>query len=406
MYCLRRTAIDTRLDPHEVAKYAIAVSNGLTEGGIAPSAKHFPGHGDTHVDSHLALPVIKKSERELHETELVPFRALIKSGIATIMTGHMALPLVVGEDDKEMPCSCSQTVTTGLLRDQLGFKGVIVTDCLEMDAVAAKYTTQKGAVLSLQAGADVVMICHTMGLQTGAIEETYKAVEEGRLSLAALRESGERIAELKTRFAGKWESVSTELDDTRLAEIVEANAKLSEMAYAASTAVIKGPLPDVGPGPVLVLTPVGESVNKAVDDGEKNTAGPHYIAFAEGVRARREGTQHIVYSPLSREDDVPAEVVSALREKALVIFVTRNAERSVWQVAYLRQLRRHVPGGTAVVVLASCGPYDLVDAPDVEYGCVGSFEYTPAALASAVGVIFGERTGQGRVPVMSRGFVG
>lgn len=379
------------LDPREVAKYAIEVSNGLTEGGVAPTAKHFPGHGDTHVDSHLALPVIKKTERELHETELVPFRALIETGIATIMTGHMALPLVVGEDDKETPCSCSRTVTTELLRRELGFKGVIVTDCLEMEAVAAKYTSQKGAVLSLQAGADVVMICHTMGLQTGAIAETYKAVETGELSHAALRDSGKRIDKLKARFAGTWESVLARLDERRLAEIVESNAKLSERAYGASTTVIKGPLPEVGPGSVLVLTPEVESVNKAVDDAEEK--GRAYIAFAASVRTRREGTQHVVYSRVpGPEDDVVAALRQAVRP-ALVVFVTRNADRSGWQLAYLRELRRHIPGETGVVVLASCGPYDLEGAPDVAYACVGSFEYTPAALDAAARVIFWESRG-------------
>ncbi|KAG8215270.1 glycoside hydrolase family 3 protein [Butyriboletus roseoflavus] len=396
-------------DPREVAKYAIAVSSGLAQGGVAPSAKHFPGHGDTHVDSHLALPVIKKSDSELHETELVPFRALIEAGIATIMTGHMALPLVVGEADSETPCSCSRTVTTELLRDRLGFKGVVVTDCLEMDAVAAKYTSQKGAVLSLQAGADVVMICHTMELQRGAIEETYRAVEQEALSLVALRESGTRVDELKARFAGTWESVVAELDERRLAEIVEVNGKLSERAYGASTCVIQGPLPEVGPGPVLVLTPETESVNKAVDDDtEKNTAGPPYISLTGSVQTRRKGAVHVVYSPLpGPEEDVPAEVLRALRQAecpALLIFVTRNADRSAWQTTYLRKLRKHIPEETAVVVLASCGPYDLVDARDVEYACVGSFEYTPAALDGAAAVILGERAARGRVPVRwSRG---
>ena len=389
------------LDPREVAKYATEVSNGLTEGGVAPSAKHFPGHGDTHVDSHLALPVIKKTLGELYETELVPFRELIEAGIATIMMGHMALPLVVGEEDKETPCSCSRRVTTELLRHEMGFKGVIVTDCLEMEAVAAKYTSQKGAVLSLLAGADIAMICHTMRLQTGAIEETYKAVEKGELSLAALRESGRRVDELKGRFAGTWETVFAALDERRLGDVVEANAKLSQRAYRASTAMIKGPLPEVKQGPVLVLTPEVESVNKAVDDEEeKNTAGPHYIAFAASVRTRREDTQHVVYSRL--QGDIPDEVVASLRPSvrpALLIFVTRNADRSTWQVEYLRKLKRYIPGETAVVVLASCGPYDLVDAPDVEYACVGSFEYTVAGLDAAAGLILGGDVGRGRVPV-------
>ena len=384
-----------------MAKYAIQVSNGLTEGGVAPSAKHFPGHGDTYVDSHLALPVIKKIERELHGMELIPFRALIDAGVATIMTGHMALPLVVAEDDKETPCSCSRTVTTELLRQQLGFKGVIVTDCLEMEAVAGKYTTQKGAVLSLRAGADVAMICHTMGVQTGAIEETYKAVERGELSLAALRESGVRIDELKRQFAGTWETVFAELDEEGLAEVVGANAKLSKRAYGASTAVIKEPLPEAKPGPVLVLTPEMESVNKAVDDAdEESTAGAHYIAFAASVRARRKDTQHIVYSRLpGPENEIPDGVIAALRQDvhpARLIFVTRNADRSVWQVEYLRRLRRHVPLETAVVVLASCNPYDLEGAPDIDYACVASFEYTAAALDAAVDVVLGDMKTRGR----------
>jgi len=149
----------------------------------------------------------------------------------------------------------------------------------------------------------------------------------------------------------------------------------------------------------LVLTPEVESVNKAVDDeGEGNRAGPHYVAFAAGIG---EGTQHIVYSKLpGPEAEVPAEVVRALRrEPTLVIFVTRNANSSQWQLGYLRKLGRHVSGSTAVVMLASCGPYDLLDAKDLGYACVGSFEYTRAALEKAGAVILGRGRARGRVPV-------
>lgn len=114
------------IDPTRVGKFVCAVSRGLVASGIAPSAKHFPGHGDTHVDSHLGLPRILKSLDELRQVELVPFRSLIAEDIATIMTGHMALPKITGSD---IPCSLSRDITT-LLRDDLGFKGVVVTDCL------------------------------------------------------------------------------------------------------------------------------------------------------------------------------------------------------------------------------------------------------------------------------------
>ncbi|KIJ60448.1 glycoside hydrolase family 3 protein [Hydnomerulius pinastri MD-312] len=402
-------------NPNEVAKYAQAVSAGLTSEGIAPSAKHFPGHGDTHVDSHLALPVINKTKDQLDQTELVPFLELVKSKVATIMTGHMALPLVVKEADKQTPCSCSRSITTDLLRGEMGFTGVIVTDCLEMDAVAAKYTSQKGAVLCLQAGADIVMICHTMDWQRGAVEETYKAIENGSLSLEELKASGRRVSELKTQFAGTWDSVLAGFNERALSEVVATNKEISASSYASSTALIRGALPDLrkSPGPVLLLIPQTESLNKAVDDAEgvlrtnsgqvRNTAGPHYIAFANTVSTYREGSQLIVYSRLSTTNgEVAPEVLETIRSKdtplAAVIFVTRNADNSTWQLEYLRKLQEN-NSKTPIIILASCAPYDLMNVPDLEYPCLATFEYTPAALKAAGAVIFGEAEAKGQVPV-------
>ncbi|KAH7882140.1 glycoside hydrolase family 3 protein [Phlebopus sp. FC_14] len=395
-------------DPHEVARFAKAVNRGLTKEGIAASAKHFPGHGDTYIDSHLALPVINKSERSLFSTELVPFKALIDDKIATIMTGHMALPQVTHD---QLPSSLSKTITMDLLRGKMGFEGVVVTDCLEMDAVAEKYTTQKGAVKCLQAGADIVMICHTMDWQRGAIEETYESIESGNLSLDQLRESGKRIASLKANFAGTWDDALKDLDEVTLAALTAANQQLSITSYAASTALVRGPLPDWENvvGPVLVLTPEIESLNKAVDDAEgvsrfnndrvRNTAGPHYIAFAASVAARRKGSQHFVYSRLP--GGVPPDVVSALSTAAAVIFVTRNADRSSWQLDYLRKLKIHtMQTALPVIIVASCAPYDLMEAPDILDPYIASFEYTPAALEAAASVVFGERAAKGRVPVL------
>ena len=128
-----------------MSQFVGAVSAGLTAAGIAPCAKHFPGHGNTHVDSHLGLPRIMRSINELEDVELVPFKFLISQNIATIMTGHMALPLIVGGDT---PCSLSREITTDLLREKMGFRGVVVTDCLEMEAVAETYGSEQGAVMA------------------------------------------------------------------------------------------------------------------------------------------------------------------------------------------------------------------------------------------------------------------
>lgn len=370
-------------DPDEVAKYASAVCRGLMRGEVAPCAKHFPGHGDTYVDSHLALPVINKTENELMETELIPFYTLVKSGVPTIMTGHMALPLVTGDNT---PCSLSKTITTDLLREKMGYGGVIVTDCLEMNAVAAPYTPQRGALMALQAGADIVMICHTMQTQVGAIEETYVAIENGSLSLESLRQSGERIAALKVAFAGaSWGDVFGPFHEQVLADLLIRNARLSAESYAASTALVRGPLPVINrdDGPVLVMTPV-----------------PYYLAFAQSV-ALRVNSRHLVYAPLPMhgQGQLPDEISGALGTASAIIFVTRSADRTSWQIDYLRRLLQEKRGTTHIIILASCGPYDMVGAPDIQEPTLASFEYTPSALEAAAAVIFGEHEAKGRVPV-------
>ncbi|EGN94844.1 glycoside hydrolase family 3 protein [Serpula lacrymans var. lacrymans S7.3] len=397
-------------DPEEVGQYAKAVSRGLTSAGVAPSAKHFPGHGDTHVDSHLALPVIKKSKADILKTELAPFRALVADNIATVMTGHMALPLVTGDDT---PCSLSKAITTDLLRDEMGYTGVIVTDCLEMDAVAEKYGSQKGAVMSLQAGADVVMICHTMERQRGAVEEAYQAVANGTLSLDSLKVSEDRISALKSEFAGTWDHVlNQEFDEQTLAALTIENAELSSSSYSASVALIRGPVPQILglDGDILLFTPEMESLNKAVDDAEgvlrnstgqvRNTAGPHFLAFAQSI-ARRKSSQHIVYSSLAASSgELPPEVATVLPGISAVIFATRNADRSRWQLDYLRKLRENVLPFVPAVLLATCAPYDLMKDEDIKMAYLATFEYTPAALEAATAVIFGEKEAKGRVPVL------
>ncbi|KAG1736205.1 glycoside hydrolase superfamily [Suillus lakei] len=342
-------------DPTEVARYAKAVGDGLTQGGVAPSSKHFPGHGDTNVDSHLGLPVIKKSRAELDQTELKPFKELIEAGIASIMTGHMVIQALTGDD--ETPASLSRAVTTTLLREELRFEGVIVTDCLEMNAVKERQGgVPRGAVEALAAGADVVMICHTMAFHRGAMEATYEAVQKGELHKAT--------------------------------NVLQAtNKKLSKEAYAKSTALVSGSLP------VKVL-------NAAVDDAEgvqrtdkghvRNTAAPYYISFAESVRRRAADVEHLVYAT---DFDCRRNLGEG------VIFVTRNADRSAWQLDVLERVRTQA-GGVSIVVLASCAPYELFSRRVLGVqACAASFEYTSEALEAAASVIFNEVPPVGESPV-------
>ncbi|KAG2344319.1 glycoside hydrolase [Suillus weaverae] len=378
-------------DPTKVARFAKAVGDGLTQGG----------HGDTDIDSHLGLPIINKSRTELDQTELKPFKALIDAGVASIMTGHMVIQALTG--DVETPASLSRAVTTTLLREELQFEGVVVTDCLEMNAVKERQGgVPRGAVEALAAGADVVMVCHTMAFHVGAMETTYEAVQKGELQIDELRKSGERITELKRKFAGTWDDVlGNPFNEKAMNALQATNKKLSEEAYAKSTALISGSLPVFSSGKIVVMTPVVESLNAAVDDAEgvqrtekghvRNTAAPYYMSFADSVGRRAADVEHLVYAA---DFDCRRDFGEGL------IFVTRNADRSAWQLDVLERVVTQASSGVPIVVLASCAPYELFSGRVFGVqACVASFEYTSEALEACVSVIFNEVPPVGESPV-------
>ena len=352
-----------------------------------------------------------RTQAELEEIELVPFKALVQSGIASVMTGHMALPQITGDDT---PCTLSRQITTELLRHKLGFKGVITTDCLEMDAVAAKYGSEQGAVMALEAGADVAMICHRMDRQQGAVEATYDAVRQGRLSMSDLRASGTRITAMKTKFTSLDDfSDAQTLDVEKWTALKDRNIALSKEAYAAAMTVVHNPshgLPFRHRGFVLVYTPRMERINPAVDDAEgmlrdregrpRNTAGPSYYAFAAAI-AQRAPAQHIVYAPETELSHVADE--EYLKSATSVVFALRNGFEGgagAWQLECLRRVYA-VLGHRRLVIVSTCGPYDVLGITKEfpEAAVCATMEFTVPALEAVVKVIFGEAEAKGRVPV-------
>ncbi|KAI0351609.1 glycoside hydrolase [Trametes cingulata] len=398
-------------DAVQVGRYVQAVSTALTAGSVAPSAKHFPGHGNTHVDSHLSLPRILVDKAALQRTELVPFATAVGDSIASIMTGHMALPLVTGDDT---PCSLSRAITTDLLRREMGYEGVIVTDCLEMEAVAEKYGSEGGAVLSLQAGADIAMICHTFSRHVGAIEAAYGAAQDGRLAMDALEISGARIAAMKDKFAGGWDNVLTPFDAERVDGMKKAHALLSSDAYSASISLLPESRPFVRlskSGPAVLFTPRMENINPAVDDLEgqlrdaagrlRNTAGPSYLAFAASVASRVPAVEHVVYAP---DEAIGESLEENLKAATSIIFATRNGyEKGAWQVEYMRRVIEVVQGGEGglqkMVAISTCGPYDLLALGHLAIPAIATYEFTIPALEAATAAVYGEAEIKGEVPV-------
>jgi beta-N-acetylhexosaminidase len=188
------TVIGTRSfgsDPHSVAAMGAAFAAGLARGGITPCYKHFPGHGATSVDSHHALPVLNVDEATLLARDLIPFAAVAPDAGA-FMSAHVLLPQL----DPQRPATLSRRIATDLLRTKLGFKGVLVTDCLEMDALAG-YGPVEAAVEALIAGADLLLFSHHVELAIAAAAAIEAAVNEGRVPLERLEEAHARVLQLR-----------------------------------------------------------------------------------------------------------------------------------------------------------------------------------------------------------------
>jgi beta-glucosidase len=181
-------------NPELVSQLTGAFIEGASLYRVLTTAKHFPGHGDTAVDSHLHLPVLPHSESRLEEIELPPFQSAIARGVDSIMTAHLSIPVW----DAERPATLSEKILTGQLRQKLGFKGLIVTDALIMGGVAQYASPGEIAVMAVEAGADVLLMPSDPEIAIAAVEN---AVQSGRLSWERIEESVERIAEAKSKVA-------------------------------------------------------------------------------------------------------------------------------------------------------------------------------------------------------------
>jgi beta-N-acetylhexosaminidase len=188
-------ALSERAD--EVARLGSVIIRTLQTEGIAACGKHFPGHGDTSVDSHHELPVVDHPPDRIERVELVPFKAAIEANVASIMTAHILIPAL---DDRQ-PATLSPRIIDGMLKRELGYQGLVVTDDLDMKAISAKYGTAKATVAAIAAGCDAVLLCgQDQGAQVAAIEAVIHAVEDRTLPLKRVEDALTRHRRVKERF--------------------------------------------------------------------------------------------------------------------------------------------------------------------------------------------------------------
>ncbi len=370
-------------DPALVARLTAAAVRGYRSAGIITTIKHFPGHGDTATDSHLALPVVACDLNRLRAVELPPFIAGCAAGADCVMTAHVLLPQI--EPERSLPASISPAVIRGLLRDQLGYDGVVMTDCLEMHAISRTVGVPRGAVLALRAGNDLVLISHTFPWQRDAILAVRAAVEKGEIDRETIHQAAERVLHLKERLT--WDAASVTTVD------FAAHAQLRDDAYARSTTVVTNeehilPLRLAPEQRLAVIAPEARAVSQAVDVAYDHT---------DLLAALSQRHPNLISCHLTADgaEDSRKQVLRAAQEAGVVLLVMINARRDPQQAALIADL---LACGKPIIGIAAGDPYDLAQFPSLAAG-LATYEYTQPALRAAVRVIFGETEARGQLPV-------
>ncbi|MDR7870772.1 MAG: beta-N-acetylhexosaminidase [Tissierellaceae bacterium] len=197
--------------PEIVSEMGLQVASGIRSTSVIPSIKHFPGHGDTSTDSHIELPVIEKNVDELKGFELKPFKAAIEEDIEMIMSAHILVPSI----DEKYPATLSQKILGDLLRDEMGYDGVIISDDMTMGAIVNNYTLEEASIDFLKAGGDILLVCHGVENPRLVIDKILESIETGELTEDEINKKVYRILELKNRYLIE-ENIGIDIGDLNL----------------------------------------------------------------------------------------------------------------------------------------------------------------------------------------------
>ncbi|MFD1737556.1 glycoside hydrolase family 3 N-terminal domain-containing protein [Bacillus salitolerans] len=376
----------------EVSRFSKASMNGMQAGGIITTLKHFPGHGDTNIDSHLDLPIISHGLERLERIELVPFKECMINGADTVMSAHVYFPVI--ESREGVPATMSHNVITRLLREKLGFSGVVTTDCMEMKAIADTIGTAKGAVEAIKAGVDLIMISHSPLLQKEAIEAIAVAVESGEIPTSRIEESLARISALKTKYVS-WDKIEIDDESPQVPLVVGSpeHNELAKLAYKRGVTIVKNkngllPLSTDSAHKVMVIYPTKSYLTLVEDElYSENVFG----AIVKEVHPSSE-IFPILHHLNERDLD---ELVEKTRQFDTIVVGTLSAIRSKEQSTLLKALMNT---GKDIVVIAMRNPYDLMVVPNVS-GFITTYEFSTNALRYAVKALFGIETVSGKLPV-------
>lgn len=375
-------------DVQLVAEMATAVAKGIQAAGVIAVPKHFPGHGDTVTDSHVGIPVIPHDEARLWQVELRPFQAAIAGGAKMLMSAHVGIPAL--NNGQIIPSTLSEPVLQGLLRQKLGFQGVIVSDAMDMGAIQQDKGLANDVMAAARAGIDMFLMTDDVQKQTSAYDALLTMWKEDTAVRAQMQQSINRIQHLKAWVEQQKQPDLSVLGCADHKNIAQRVAEQSVTLVRDQAKLL--PLPPDSDRRVMVIVPAYENLTPAdTSDQEKYHLGP-------AIRA---------YQPYVDEFVVPQRpsetTISVFRERVaqydLVIVGTIEAARQPEQAAFVRAL---LQTGVPLITVALRTPYDLMAYPAAQtHICTYSIQ-EPSVKACAA-AIFGHISFQGQLPAQIPG---
>lgn len=362
-------------EPERTGQMLAGLVRGMQAGGVMATAKHFPGHGDTDHDSHTSLPVVSYAREELDRVEFAPFRWTIAAGVEAVMVAHIWYPAL--DPEERIPASLSHNVVTGLLRQEMAFDGLIMTDAIEMDAIDTQLSYAEASIRAIEAGVDIVAFGAHLGpvTQADAMKSVVNAVRSGRLSEARIDESVRRILDSKSRYGVlDWQPLAPEGAARRVD--AAAGARLVGELFAAGVTIAydqHGALPLAQDKTVALIYPASRpSIRQYCDAHPRIT----WVGVAE-----------------SPDGGDIARAITAARNADITVVFTLNAGNDTAQQSLVNAL----PTDKTVAV-ALFSPFDWTAFPGVS-AYVTTYSPLPESVPAACAVLMGQIQAQGSLPV-------
>lgn len=368
-------------DPKRVSEFGNQFIKGLQEEKIFATAKHFPGHGDTNVDSHLGLATLNFDRNRLDNIELVPFKSAIKNGVKAIMSAHIIFKAI---DD--VPATLSDKVLTNLLREELGFEGLIVSDCMQMKAIDNLYTTEQGTVRGIKAGLNIACVCHSLDRQINTLKALEDAIKNGIIPMEVIDERVERILKYKEEIQEHMLEEFYNKDNDELAEFfnhIEDNKKEAQRISDEALTLYRG-VPYIYNKKTLVIGNVPFASTIAEDKlNNKNL-----------LQLLKESTDLDVLEVDVNPENID-EIVDKAKKYEKVIYVAYNINSNLNQGKLADALNNNVK---ELYIISSRNPYDILHLKNIK-NIVCLYEYSVLSIQTMLKYIKGEIKPNGVLPV-------